>query len=159
MPIHYLSQGYKPRVFVIMVGLVFFLVSLGNSQPKETPSPGIVPLPVGVEPSYATIIIDAHMGLRPKNLVAAPGTVVIWVNFFRSPIEIVFTGQKVTLACQSPVHFVVGEGGAYISDKIPNGATASLCFIEKGNFKYKASRAYLPYSERVPEIEGEVIIK
>jgi hypothetical protein len=33
------------------------------------------------------------------------------------------------------------EDGTYVSDKIPMGAVASLCFVEKGNFEYYARKA------------------
>ena len=64
---------------------------------------------------------------------------MIWLNQTGDYIEIVFTGdQKVDVACRAPVHFTVGHGGGYVSDKIPFGAVASLCFIEKGTYQYIA---------------------
>jgi plastocyanin len=78
-------------------------------------------------------------GLLPKRATVKQGTTVIWLNQTGDYIEIAFTGdQKVDVACRAPVHFVAGSGGDYISDKIPFGAVASLCFIEKGTYQYSA---------------------
>lgn len=68
-------------------------------------------------------------------------TIVIWINDLpQSMFEIQFLGKQVTMACQSPVHFVVDNEGSFISNKIPSGAVASLCFIEKGTFAYIARK-------------------
>jgi hypothetical protein len=69
------------------------------------------------------------------------GTTVVWVNDLTGiMLEIQFTGKQVTMACKSPVHFIVDENESFISNKIPFGAVASLCFIEKGQFDYIVKR-------------------
>jgi hypothetical protein len=69
------------------------------------------------------------------------GTTVVWINDLTGiMLEIQFTGKQVTLACKSPVHFIVDEDGMFISNKIPFGAVASLCFVEKGAFDYTVKR-------------------
>jgi hypothetical protein len=69
------------------------------------------------------------------------GTTVVWVNDLTGiMLEIQFTGKQVTMACKSPVHFIVDENESFISNKIPFGAVASLCFIEKGEFDYIVKR-------------------
>ena len=75
-------------------------------------------------------------GPFPQTLFAKPGTTVIWVNNVRSVLEVLFLDKKVTLACGSPVNFFIGKDGAYESGKIPFGGTASLCFLEPGNYEY-----------------------
>ncbi len=70
-----------------------------------------------------------------------PGTTVVWVNDITGVmLEIQFTGKQVTLACKSPVHFIVDENESFISNKIPFGAVASLCIIEKGQYDYIVKR-------------------
>ena len=71
---------------------------------------------------------------------------MIWVNHSRFPIEILFSDKKVVLACGAPVNFFVGKDGAYESSKIPSGATASLCFTEKGKYEYKVKSSTTFYA-------------
>lgn len=70
-----------------------------------------------------------------------PGTTVVWVNDITGVmLEIQFTGKQVNMACKSPVHFIVDENESFISNKIPFGAVASLCMIEKGQYDYVVKR-------------------
>jgi plastocyanin len=86
---------------------------------------------------------------KPATLTSTPGTTVIWVNHSRFPIEILFLDKKVVLACGAPVNFFVGKDGAYESSKIPSGATASLCFMEKGKYEYKVKSSTTFYVGRI----------
>jgi plastocyanin len=95
------------------------------------------------------IITIDYNGLTPKIVTSKPGTAVIWVNHSRFPIEILFLDKKVVLACGSPVNFFVGKEGAYESNKIPSGGTASLCFIEKGTYEYKVKSSSTFYVGRI----------
>jgi len=97
---------------------------------------------------HQVISLDAISGINPSTLTINSGTTVIWLNYSRAMVEIHFTDNKVTTACDKPVHFVVDEKGCFVSDKIPLGAVASLCFIEKGIFEYvvKRSTPSTPYS-------------
>ncbi|MBI1987857.1 MAG: hypothetical protein HYS70_05880 [Nitrospinae bacterium] len=117
----------------------------------------------GEELGHFLIRIKEGEGLIPRQVTVKPGTTVIWLNGTTGEyIEIGFTGdQKVNLACKAPVHFVVGPDGAYTSDKIPFGSVASLCFIEKGQFKYTVSKLSFFRSGEVPaeKLEGTVIVK
>ena len=89
--------------------------------------------------------------VEPQNLVSEPGTTVVWINFSKTPIELLFLDKKVTTACGSPVNFFVGKDGAYESAKIPFGGTASLCFIEKGKFEYIVNTSATFYPEKMKE--------
>jgi plastocyanin len=93
------------------------------------------------EVGHRVIAVRRDEGPVPQYLKAAPGTTVVWVNYGRQPIEILFTRKEVTMACKAPVKFVVGEDGAYVSEMIPSGAAASLCFVEKGTFEYFTRKA------------------
>lgn len=91
----------------------------------------------GEEIGHFIVRIKEGEGLIPQQVTVPIGTTVIWLNRTGDYIEISFTGdQKVDVACKAPVHFIMGQDGSYISDKIPFGAVASLCFIEKGTYKY-----------------------
>lgn len=117
--------------------------------------------------------IKAHKIIRiedagivtPDAITVEPGTTVIWINNAKRAMEISFEGKQVTLACKSPVHFVIDEQGSFLSNRIPSGSVASLCFIEKGEFSYVARNvlssyaAGVPYEDRPRECKGKVIVK
>jgi hypothetical protein len=102
---------------------------------------------------------DMKPVVDPVNLNSAPGTTVIWVNFSKTPIELLFLDKKVTTACGSPVNFFVGKNGAYESAKIPFGGTASLCFLEKGKFEYMVNTSSTFYPSKMKEQRGFIWIE
>ena len=106
--------------------------------------------------------------VSPEEVTIVPGTTVVWVNNSRDTLEIQFEGKQVTAACKSPVHFVLDEQGSFLSNPIPQGSVASLCFVEKGEFNYVARRAWgwnmrtgggMPKREQIQEFKGKVIVK
>ena len=115
-------------------------------------------------------IIRMHYigSVSPAEVTIVPGTTVVWVNNSRATLEIQFEGKQVTTACKSPVHFVLDEQGSFISNRIPEGSVASLCFVEKGEFNYVARKAWgawtgsgggMPSRETIKEFKGKVIVK
>lgn len=100
--------------------------------------------------------------ITPQTLTVDRGTTIIWINDFDSIAEIEFTDKKVTLVCKSPVRFMVDDRGTYVSEKIFQGAVASLCFIEPGEFEYqvtrKPRRLTLAPSEP-PAVKGKIIVR
>lgn len=109
-------------------------------------------------------IIRLHplAGLDPKTAAVKAGTTVIWINESGSIAEIQFIDKQVTVACKSPTHFVVDDEGVYISNKISPGAVASLCFVEKGTFKYVVLReARRTDALKMPRdlLEGTIIVE
>lgn len=167
------------RYLVVAVGLVYGLMALGLWQggtaraeekgkkaAKEKVAPAASPeLKLkGEELGHFLIRVKEGEGLIPKQVTVKPGTTVIWLNGTSGEyIEIGFTGdQKVNVACKAPVHFVVGSDGSYTSDKIPLGAVASLCFIEKGQYNYSVSK--LPFfaqgaAAQAEKLQGTIIVK
>jgi hypothetical protein len=111
-----------------------------------------------------TQIIRLHSsgGINPGKATVVPGTTVIWINEADSPVEIQFEGKQVTMACQNPVHFVIDDKGSFISNNIPMGAVASLCFIEKGEFNYVVRRVItksLVYKATPGEFKGKITVQ
>jgi hypothetical protein len=102
---------------------------------------------------------DMKPVVDPVNINSAPGTTVIWVNFSKTPVELLFLDKKVTTACGSPVNFFVGKNGAYESAKIPFGGTASLCFLEKGKFEYMVNSSATFYPSKMKEQRGFIWIE
>jgi plastocyanin len=111
-----------------------------------------------------TQIIRLHYsgGINPATATVVPGTTVIWINEANSPVEIKFEGKQVTMACQNPVHFVIDDKGSFVSNNIPLGAVASLCFIEKGEFNYVVRRVItksLVYKATPGEFKGKITVQ
>lgn len=108
--------------------------------------------------------INGLAGVEPLNLIIEPGTVVVWLNQYKiSPVEVMFPDKKVTMACQSPVNFSIAADGTYVSNSIPFGGVASLCFIEPGTFKYVIARARnvqeVPGGANPFRFEGNIVVK
>ena len=73
-----------------------------------------------------------------RTLTVESGTTVVWINTTSQRyVEINFIGKQVVMACGAPAGFVVNDEGSFSSGKIPPGSTASLCFIEKGEYNYE----------------------
>ena len=148
----------KKRAYlrIILVTGIFcsFLVTMTTAWSQE----GKI-IPEKKLQGHQVISLQAISGINPPSVTVDSGTTVIWLNYSREMAEIQFTGKEVTIACDKPVHFVVDAQGSFISDKIPLGAVASLCFIEKGTFDYTVKReSPTPYS-RTEEFKGKVIVR
>jgi plastocyanin len=139
----------------LCIGITFLLVPLGAQEEKERIK--------GEEMATFLVRVIEQAGLFPQVAKVKPGTTVVWVNTWDKYVEIFFTGKQVEVACKSPVHFMANptEGGFY-SDRIPPGAVASLCFIEKGTFEYTAQPATWPYRPELKagkEIKGTIVVE
>jgi plastocyanin len=137
-------------IAVITLSAIFCLTGLSFAEEKDT-----------LKITHRVVTHRDEEGLKPLNLTSAPGTTVVWVNNSRFPIEILFLDKRVVLACGSPVNFFVGKDGAYESNKIPSGGTASLCFVEEGKYEYKVKPSSTTfYTGRIQRgFQGTVSIK
>lgn len=110
---------------------------------------------------HQVIRINKTVGLDPKLVMIKPGTTVIWMNQSESMAEIQFRGKAVTLACKSPTHFIVDNEGSFVSNRIPQSAVASLCFVEKGTYNYvvrRGPRATAAVKTDLPEVQGTIVV-
>jgi len=103
-------------------------------------------------------------GISPADVIVKAGTTVIWMNDSRAPVQLQFQGRQVTMACKSPVNFVIDENGSFISNLIPQGSVASLCFVEKGTYNYvfrKGMTATAGYDlrESIKEFKGIITVE
>ena len=94
-------------------------------------------IPQGISLTTENIIIKNQRVLEPASLKVKLGTTIVWINTAAFPVEIIFLGKKVALACGSPINFSIDKDGAFHSAIIPRGGTASLCFIEQGTYSYR----------------------
>ena len=111
---------------------------------------------------HQVVQINKIEGLDPKLAMVKAGTTVIWFNHTDSIAEIQFTGKAITLACKSPTHFVVDDEGSFASDRIPPGAVASLCFIEKGTYNYvlhRGPRATAAVKSELTDVNATIVVE
>ena len=73
--------------------------------------------------------------VSPESLKAKLGTTVVWYNNGPGPVTIKFT-TRLGIACSAPVNFFADMFGNYESSAIPEGGTASICFIGEGEYSY-----------------------
>lgn len=161
---------------LIVLGLVCicsnFILPLAESKAaegqyvgQEKAKPGEVGKEIFPDKKLAgsRVITIPSEAMNIPTVTVDAGTTVIWINNSRYYVEINFKHKQVTLACESPVNFVVDEEGKFISNKIPFGAVASLCFIQKGAYDYIVRRASVgatpssPYTRK--ELTGKLIVK
>lgn len=142
----------------IVVAMCFAFTSAWAGQDKDSKV-------VADQNIKETKIIRIHFmgGINPAELTVKPGTTVVWVNDSRAQLELKFEGKQVTLACKSPVHFIVDEDGSFISDRIPQDSVASLCFVEKGEFNYVLRKVPTGGNSEtrsnIKEFKGKVIVQ
>ena len=110
---------------------------------------------------HRVITLKYSFGATPAAVTVQKGTTVIWMNDGRSNAKIKFIGKQVTIACKSPVHFVVDEQGSFTSNVIPPGAVASLCFVENGDFDYVVTQEtpQTDPTQAPKEFKGKIIVQ
>jgi hypothetical protein len=111
---------------------------------------------------HKVIRINKMTGLDPKLVMINSGTTIIWMNHSDSLAEIQFRGKQVTIACKNPTNFVVDEEGSFISNRIPQGAVASLCFLEKGTYNYvlkRGPRTTASVRTDLPDVHGSIVVE
>ena len=87
-----------------------------------------------------TVILKKEpAGISPRTLKVKLGTTIVWLNNDKGPITIKFI-EKLGIACKAPVNFYADLWGHYETGKIPEGGTASICFIYKGEYSYEVKR-------------------
>ncbi|MBN2107399.1 MAG: hypothetical protein JW832_08220 [Deltaproteobacteria bacterium] len=136
---------------LLSVSFIFFATQAMGQDEKIVPEKKL--------PETRVIRFDSPTAPYIDTVKVPAGTTVIWVNGMAGfTLEIQFDSKKVTLACSSPIHFITDEDGSFISNKIPFGGVASLCFIEKGEFTYIAKKTphRLP---PVPAVKGKIIVE
>ena len=77
--------------------------------------------------------------ISPESVKLKLGTTVVWYNSGPGPVKIEFI-TKIGIACSAPVNFYADLFGHYESSPIPEGGTASICFIGEGEYDYTVKR-------------------
>lgn len=94
----------------------------------------------------------------PESLTAKLGTTIVWHNEGPGPVTIKFI-TKIGIACAAPMNFYADLLGYYETSAVPQGGTASLCFIEEGTYEYEVKRLMGKDKEKQVEMisRGKVI--
>ncbi|MCX5895268.1 MAG: hypothetical protein NTZ51_05485 [Proteobacteria bacterium] len=136
---------------LLSIALVFSLFAVNSISAEEK------------ELQTSIVRIKGYEGVTPLNLFITPGTIVVWINDFKqASVKVEFPNKKVTLACQSPVNFSLSKESTFVSNPIPFGGVASLCFIEQGTFDYIIERSQPPMSGSTSDrfrFEGKIVVK
>ncbi len=84
------------------------------------------------------ILIGSAGGISPRTVTVAKGTTVVWLNNSNDNASIYFSkGKEVEAVCAAPSRFSLDSEGKYNSGPLPQGGTASVCFIEAGKYSYE----------------------
>lgn len=128
------------------------LLAAGKGKKAATPKapdPKLTGL-LGKELEKQIVDIGTFDGLKPAEISSGKGTTVIWLNHSINDIRILFKGgDQVTISCVNPTNFSLQKDGTFQSDVIPYGGTASICFVEPGEYKYQVVQISGP-KERDP---------
>lgn len=111
-----------PRWLVLTVAALAFSATNAAAEVKATGVTKVISL-VGGE-------------VTPTHLEIDRGDTVVWLAVDQPAMVYFAEGTPVKLACVAPTRFYLNEEGAYTSGVIPQGGTASLCFVEPGTFDY-----------------------
>jgi len=120
-------------VLTFVVGSMAFVAYAAEQATGERMGPGR---------TFATkmIMIGAN-AISPKTATIAKGTTVIWLNNTNGSVNIFFSnGKEVEAICAAPTRFALDTEGKYNSGSIPQGGTASVCFIEAGKYQFDVVR-------------------
>ena len=83
-----------------------------------------------------TIMLTAS-GISPKVATIEKGTTVVWVNNTNGSLGLFFAkGKELEAVCSAPSRFRLDAEGKYNAEGIPQGGTASVCFLEAGKYQY-----------------------
>ena len=117
----------KRRFFVLLVMGAVLITALA-------------PAVTAAEEGHALVVLKGDFqAVSPDPLKVKQGTTIIWVNQGKEPISILIK-TKVGIACKNPVNFYADLFGYYETGQVLPGATASICFIDKGKFEYEVKR-------------------
>ena len=125
------KKWYRVASCITLFVLCAFSLTPGNTAQAEEKT---------VAETIKTVILKAEPeGISPNPLKVKLGTTIVWFNGAPEPVTIKFI-DKLGIACKAPVNFYSDLWGYYETSGIPQGGTASICFIYKGEYKYEVRR-------------------
>jgi plastocyanin len=116
-------------ISLFMLSTLLFTICSKTLADEKAPEATIKTITLKVEPA----------GISPNPLKVKLGTTIVWYNNDAEAVTIKFT-DKLGIACKAPVNFYSDLWGYYETGMIPQGGTASICFINKGDYAYEVRR-------------------
>lgn len=164
-----MKMKWKSRgsgLFLLGAVVLIGILALGERAflAEKGPEKKLIGL-VGKELEKRVVDIYTFEGLKPATISSSKGTTVIWLNHSINDLRILFKGgDQVTLSCINPQNFSLQKNGTFQSDVILYGGTASLCFVEPGEYKYQVLQVSGPEKRDPKELseyarEGVITIQ
>ena len=109
---------------------------------------------------HTVVLSNAPDGIEPSTVHLKKGHTVVWYNTDKEPVVISFI-EKLGIVCSPIINFYADPSGAYKTQGIPRGGTASLCFIRPGIYEFEATRVLQKDKEKPTEhiLKGKVIVE
>jgi plastocyanin len=140
---------------IIIVMAIFMLMALCSAQTLATA--GEAKLKTHL---HKIVLSNTPEGIVPSTLHVKTGHTVVWLNTDKEPVVISFL-EKLGIVCSPIINFYADLTGAYKTQAIPRGGTASLCFIRPGTYEFEVTRILQKDKEKPTEhiLKGKVIVE
>ncbi len=137
-------------VLTFAVGSLAFVAYAAPQATGERKTPDQTPT------AKSKMILITANSVSPKTANITKGTTVIWLNNTNGSVNIFFSkGKEVEAVCAAPTRFALDTEGKYNSGSIPEGGTASVCFIEAGKYQFDVVRQQTAGGA----MQGTVVVK
>jgi len=120
---------YTKFIACLLFAIFLFTFHQTSRAGEKSPAQPITTITLKQEPD----------SISPSHLKVKLGTTIVWFNNDAGPVTIRFL-EKLGIACKVPVNFYADFWGNYETGAIAQGATASICFIYNGTYKYEVKR-------------------
>jgi len=109
---------------------------------------------------HKIILSNSPEGISPGTIRMKHGDTIVWYNAGEEPVVISFL-MELGIVCSPIINFYADLSGAYKTQAIPRGGTASLCFIRPGTYEFEAKRVVHKDKEKPTEhiLKGTVIVE
>ena len=109
---------------------------------------------------HKIVLSNSPEGIVPSTLHVKTGHTVVWLNTDEEPVVISFL-EKLGIVCSPIINFYADLSGAYKTQAIPRGGTASLCFIRPGTYEFEVTRVLQKDKEKPTEhiLKGKIIVE
>jgi len=125
----------QKRNYLVMIGVILILVAAVLMISKET----ITAQDCRIIRIHGQAYPEKSVWLEPETLLLPKSGCVIWVNFARGNVKVIFEeGKKCKDVTEAASAFTMDESlGCYVTSFVDVGATSSLRFVEEGTLAYK----------------------
>ena len=140
---------------IVIVIAIFMLMALCSAQKLATASEAKLKTYL-----HKVVLSNSPDGIEPSTVHVKKGHTVVWLNTDEEPVVISFS-EKLGIVCSPIINFYADPSGAYKTQSIPRGGTASLCFIRPGTYEFEVTRVLQKDKEKPTEhiLKGKIIVE